>query len=1458
MYFAVLSPKIQSELAKRALVELKKQFGTDITLDSARINYFGKIYLYGVKAKDHKGEKFISIGSIVAKLSPVIIYNNPSLLELNKLELINPVFRVKTYKGDTIDNFALFISKFNKKEKKKDSKFSIKGNVIIVNGVVSIYNRNIKPQKQEWLNATDVNGEIKNLVLEKDNTRADIRGLRFYAERNDVKYRLIDFSTKLKILKKLMYFDDLTLHTSNSNLKGFLHFDYNNIKAFKNFNYAVNVDLKLKEKSTLSYKDLQYFIENWDSNDLLNLSGNAKGTISNFALIDFSLDDGRNKLKVKKMDLKNINAFSLGYFVKADKLDFTSSYSAIKQILPSSISRKIPKLLGGYGELKYKGDLLLKNGYVFATGILNSGVGNMEFGKFSINNYQDPNKIKYIGTIKTNNLDIEKLTGVKKIGLLTVDLFVNGKGIKKDAVIYTRGSIKEINLFGKNLQNIELDGNLANRLFDGKVEINDEKIAGNYNGVFDFSKDIINLKFISKIYNINFKSLGLMDENVNVSANVIGDFSFSNLNNFIGEVKLTDVKFERNKKVFKYKEINLASSITADSQKKYTVEVPNVLRGNIQGDFDVKTAPQLFIESFNKIFIKDEPFSTQKNELVLFDFKVQNNFFKMFYPKVDIGNENLFLKGNISTIQDNVYLNLNVNELKYENSIFSGANILIDNKQKENPFIVRLEKAQIGKVLVKNILIETQNPEKDTLQVKSSFVIGEKNPSSFVLNLYQTKKNNLIKVGFNESEVTINDKLWKILSSKEGLENLLEINTKDKTYAFYNINLVRENQKLNINANYLNDKDYYLNIDLSKVKLEEAIPKELLGNTKLSGVVNGSLDVVKTPLDLLPVIKTNIENFKINDQLLGNVEFNSKYNIKDNVFDSNISLLDKFGNKSLVLDGIVDNNGQKAVVKSKIILNDLDMAFVGAFLKDIMSEYTGKLNGEIKIEGSVDDIKYGGTLTATGMGFKVNYLGTKYFFKDENEIVVANDMLEIKKMKFTDVKENTEGYVSGFIFFEKLKNILIDLYFNSNNLLVMDTSIEDNDAFYGNLYLNGDVIINGLTSDLSIKAKGKVTNNSEFSINLGKTEIATENKLVYFVPSLEKYMQTGDMGNNNQTIDKQKGNVTLDFTIDIQPDSKVNIIFDEKQGDQLQASGIAENLRFQRSKTGKMELNGIYELTNGIYRFRRVLNKDFLLNKGSSISWTGDIYKANLNLEAVYSKVVSNVGEYLGSQITQSINTDLVLNITDQLYQPNISFEIKTPEAPLQIQQELETRLANADELKIQFGAILATGKFIPSTGATTQGLTSSAYEVGLKQIGDIISSINQNVNVNFEYTQGDILAATSSDNFRTSVNLKISNRLNLKTAVGINFNNNNIINNNNNNNNFSGQFDLELDITKANNGNFLLRTFSKPTYFGIENYNTTSGSENNNTTINFSQSYGGGIVYRRSYDKFKELFSGQ
>src|SRR5690606_152136 len=114
------------------------------------------------------------------------------------------------------------------------------------------------------------------------------------------------------------------------------------------------------------------------------------------------------------------------------------------------------------------------------------------------------------------------------------------KNIKIDA----DGKLAYMDLMGKRYNNVTLDGRLENQRFNGFLGIQDPQLTANYNGIFDFSKKPYQLKFTSKVGHINFDYLGVTKNmNAKVRGEIEGDFAFSTVDDFLGEINLKNLYF---------------------------------------------------------------------------------------------------------------------------------------------------------------------------------------------------------------------------------------------------------------------------------------------------------------------------------------------------------------------------------------------------------------------------------------------------------------------------------------------------------------------------------------------------------------------------------------------------------------------------------------------------------------------------------------------------------------------------------------------------------------------------------------------------------------------------------------------------------------------------------------------------------------------------------------------------
>ena len=136
---------------------------------------------------------------------------------------------------------------------------------------------------------------------------------------------------------------------------------------------------------------------------------------------------------------------------------------------------------------------------------------------------------------------------------------------------------------------------------------------------------------------------------------------------------------------------------------------------------------------------------------------------------------------------------------------------------------------------------------------------------------------------------------------------------------------------------------------------------------------------------------------------------------------------------------------------------------------------------------------------------------------------------------------------------------------------------------------------------------------------------------------------------------------------------------------------------------GKFEMFGNLVVDNGEYQFKNIVNKDFEVQSGGTISWDGNPYNANVDILAIhYARANPSVllDEFNGT--TRKIDVELYTRIRGNLSNPQFDFDIEIPNANSVVANELEFKLRSEDDKMTQFFSVLATGSFARTTNNRT------------------------------------------------------------------------------------------------------------------------------------------------------------
>jgi hypothetical protein len=311
----------------------------------------------------------------------------------------------------------------------------------------------------------------------------------------------------------------------------------------------------------------------------------------------------------------------------------------------------------------------------------------------------------------------------------------------------------------------------------------------------------------------------------------------------------------------------------------------------------------------------------------------------------------------------------------------------------------------------------------------------------------------------------------------------------------------------------------------------------------------------------------------------------------------------------------------------------------------------------------------------------------------------------------------------------------------------------------------------------------------------------------------------------------------MDIALNIETDSSAlfDVIIDERSGDALSVRGRSD-LSFAMDKSGKMSLTGNYEVESGTYNLSLdVLKRKFAIQRGSTITWTGDPTTALINITAAYSANTAPIDlvepELAGrpqseiNKFKQKLPFLVSLKMEGEIMKPIITFDITLPDNVLTIWPDVDTKLqqvrSDASELNKQVFALLLLNRFVGENPLESAGDPLNAGQMAFQSASQILSnqlnqfagSLIKGVDINFDLNnEQDYSTGTEQD--RTDLNVSVSKKLfsdRVKVNVGSNFEVQGQSNPNQNASNIAG--DIAIDYQLSKDGRYMMRAYRKNQY---------------------------------------------
>ncbi|MBQ2395258.1 MAG: translocation/assembly module TamB domain-containing protein, partial [Alistipes sp.] len=523
-------------------------------------------------------------------------------------------------------------------------------------------------------------------------------------------------------------------------------------------------------------------------------------------------------------------------------------------------------------------------------------------------------------------------------------------------------------------------------------------------------------------------------------------------------------------------------------------------------------------------------------------------------------------------------------------------------------------------------------------------------------------------------------------------------------------------------------------------------------------------------------------------------------------------------------------------------------ALIDPLLKGVISNTRGVAIADLTFSGERRAAELRGDIKVRDLSTTIDYTQVEYRVPSAM-IKVRNNLFHADGIDVYDVEKN-RGKLAFDLSLNHLSNISYKLNVEPRKMMVLNTTARDNDYFYGKVYASGSATIEGDKSGVNMSINATTDDNTEFYLPLsGKTDVSNADFVIFEAadkPDTTNYLVRKKMmfERRQRTSSYSENAMDINMSLDVRPNAMCQLVIDPTVGDIIKGRGEGTlNLHINPGQNA-FEMYGDYTITEGSYLFtlQNIINKKFIIDEGSTISWTGDPLDAMLNIDAVY-KVKASLQPLLAGSVssntsTRAVPVDCIIHLSDRLTKPAVEFDVVVPNADPDVQAVVANALSTPESRSQQFLYLLVANSFI-SEGTSNMsadiGVTASAatgFELLSNQLSNWLSADDYNIVIRYrpktEVASDEIDFGFSTELINNRLLLEVEGNYMVDSSMAVNQNAANLM----------GEAYLTWIIDRA--GNLRLKGFTHT----IDRFDENQGL----------QETGIGIYYKQSFNNLKDL----
>lgn len=1299
-----------------------------------------------------------------------------------------------------------------------------------------------------WISALNI--DARDIRYGADQAQLDLRNFSF---REQSGFQLKTFQGKVNITDSDATLQDLLLQTGNSRLQMQAVARYPSLKDIARDYPDATISADINE-SFINVRDILYFQPSLrdslpvhlPANTDLSIDAKVRGSVKdiNIERLAFRmLDDTQLMASGRIAGLPQTQDLHLNVVLQK----FYTTQADMKKILPDTLlpdSLQLPAWVNL--EAAYNGTFEKAS---FNTALTSAAGGINIEGNMNIDSTSALRGVD--ATLKVNDLAVGRILGKPDsvMGNLSMQAKVHTTGLTPEEMngVFT-AAIDRFHFQGYDYEDLKLHGTVRDEELSVAATMADQNLDFTIDANYNFDDEIPNYALSLDLKNADFAALNLSKSPIRARGIFMVDMATADFKVLNGDVGIRKVAIFNGDKLYAIDSL-LFASIDQEGRAEINID-SDLLEADFEGSINIFALPDVMREYFHTYYALHDSLEVKDAERqhFTFDIKLKNTdlLTDLLIPELTefVPGD---IKGEFDSEAQKLDLRMDIQTIQYGNIGVKGFTFSTNSSERSLNYNLFADRIMVDSMKIDGLEFNG-TVANDSLRT-DLIILDSADIQKYVIAGTFYSRDEGFEFKLSPGRNKLNYQAWRVPEN-----NYMRFG--GPKFVAQNVELSHMRERISIQSDAAPGTP--IEVAFRELNLEY-LSSMIAEEQPLSGLLEGDINLYPDTAGMTFTSDLTIGDLHVKKALWGDLSLKVEQKVV-NRFDVDVAL--SGSQNDVTIQGYY-NGGETKRMDLAANFNTFTLATVQPLLAGQLQDLTGVLTGKMAIKGTPSRPDIDGGLTVKETRFHSTYLNGVYSI-DEETISFIEEGISFDNFEVADNSQN-KAVLDGTIRTATYRDFQFNLDLTTDNFQLLNTKEGDNELFYGDVAIEAIARIRGTMTTPVVDLQISLSEGSNLTYIVPQSEasVLQSEGIVKFVDKTFKGDPFMDQI-NREAADTVKSTFRgMDLTARIELSDKENftIVIDPLTGDQLTIRGNT-TLTLKIDPTGDIQLAGRYEISEGTYNlsFYKFVKREFSIESGSTITWSGDPMNANMDVRAIYNVETAPI-ELFSNQLTgadasevnqykQRLPFLVYLNITGELLQPEIAFELEMPMDQRNafggnVYARLQDINTRESDLNKQVFALLILKRFIadnPFENQAAEGFQSTARRSVSKILSEQLNRLSENikgVELSFDIKSYEDYSTGQAEG-QTELQLGVSkslfnDRLVVKLSGNIDIEGQNT---NREATDYIGDLALEYKITP--DGRFRITGFRNSNYDMIDGELIETGA---------------GLIYVKDYNSLSELF---